>query len=125
MLHAHPYDELTRFSELNKQPAALVQSCCDPRNYYIMYAGVAKGLDQKMFIIKGQTPHGMFQRLDVDQCEINHRLESLIQPVSVDARALDTRIPRPRNSFMLYRIWMSSKIIIENPGLTAGCICKY
>lgn len=48
-----------------------------------------------------------------------------IQPVMVDARGLDTRIPRPRNSFMLYRTWMSSKIIKENPGLTAGCICKY
>ncbi|KAK0753561.1 high mobility group box-domain-containing protein [Schizothecium vesticola] len=99
---------IARFSELNKQPAALVQSRHDTRNYYITDTSVAKGFDQNLFIIKGQTAH----------------MGDAIQPVVVDARRLDTRIPRPRNSFMLYRTWMSSKIIKENPGLTAGCISQ-
>lgn len=70
-LRIHPEDDkLTRFSELNELPAALVQSRHDPRNFYIMYTGVAKGLDQTSFIIRGQTPHGMFLRLDIYQCGI-------------------------------------------------------
>lgn len=35
-----------------------------------MYTGVAKGLDQTSFITRGQTPHSMFLRLDIYQCEI-------------------------------------------------------
>lgn len=34
-------------------------------------------------------------------------------------------IRRPRNQFIIYRQWMSGRIHAENPGMTAGCICKY
>jgi len=34
-------------------------------------------------------------------------------------------IRRPRNSFILYRIWKCSKIAPENPELTMGTICRF
>ncbi|KAK4445839.1 hypothetical protein QBC34DRAFT_428605 [Podospora aff. communis PSN243] len=92
----------TRFCAVNKQPAAIVQSALDPLNYYILHTGVAKGLDRNFFSLRFQ--------------------HSTSGPVPVDARQLDTRIPRPRSSFMLYRTWMAGKIAAENPGLTGGCI---
>ncbi|KAK4211826.1 high mobility group box-domain-containing protein [Rhypophila decipiens] len=45
-------------------------------------------------------------------------------PLEDDANDVGIRVPRPRNSFILYRQWMSKKLRTENPSLTAGSISQ-
>lgn len=44
------------------------------------------------------------------------------EPVSDESEA---RIPRPRNSWILYRQEKSKAIVAENPGITAAEVCEY
>ncbi|KAM7208976.1 HMG (high mobility group) box domain containing protein [Naviculisporaceae sp. PSN 640] len=61
---------------------------------------------------------------NVADLDVSHN--ELASPGTIEHRANGSgpRIPRPRNSFILYRQWMSKKLRTENPELTAGSISQ-
>ncbi|KAK4160340.1 mat A-3 [Cladorrhinum sp. PSN259] len=104
-------------SFINGCHAALIQRL-GTRVYYIVSYSLIMSLDSNLFVV-------LFTTQENTVALPTAIMSFQMKPNRVSkGNAKDGRIPRPRNQFILYRQWMSARLQIENPGLTAGSISQ-
>ncbi|KAK3996942.1 high mobility group box-domain-containing protein [Cladorrhinum sp. PSN332] len=102
---------------INDRDTALIQRR-GTRVYYIVSYSLAMSLDTDIFVVLSTT----YQ--NIVALPAATKTIHAIPMVSSQRIAKNGRIPRPRNQFIIYRQWMSTRLQAENPGLTAGSISQ-
>ncbi|KAK4248746.1 mat A-3 [Corynascus novoguineensis] len=106
---------LKNFKNFNDgKHAIIVRSKLEPTKYWITSALYAENLDKDAYYVVKST--------EADTAPTFQPAVTL--ETSNHPKVTKFRIRRPRNQFIIYRQWMSSRIHASNPGLTATCISR-
>ncbi|KAK4223217.1 high mobility group box-domain-containing protein [Podospora fimiseda] len=109
---------------INGHDAALVHRL-GTRMYYVVTVAFAMTLNHKIFGVLSTTYGNTNPALNI-AVAASEELPELDSMPMIESKNIvkNGRIPRPRNQFILYRQWMSTRLQAENPGLTAGSISQ-
>ncbi|KAJ4298462.1 hypothetical protein N0V88_003492 [Collariella sp. IMI 366227] len=105
---------LRNYQNFNGGKHAAIVRCKGSTQYWITSVPFAQALNKDSYTIIKST---------IDAVATVQAPVTPSQPVTCE-KVTKVHIRRPRNQFIIYRQWMSTRIHATNPGVTAGCVSQ-